>query len=136
MFFESTLNKQCCMIKLVTLICCFVLFSSYESIAVKKHKLTIIISAKNHCFYYEDDIRINEKENNFMSSSPKTMKYTIASLKTQYGSKQLYIVLKVEKMVDLNEDAKKLIKYIKNQKHHDVAPVTEYELELVHTSEK
>jgi hypothetical protein len=100
----------------------------------KKTLLKILISKTHHYYYYENELEMDGA--NFKITTYKGVIEWGDKLKREKGSDNIAFILKMQQKDSLNSDSKKLLDYVKEQKHYQIASLTEVEKEFIRVTEQ
>ena len=112
----------------------FFLFLSLLQPRVPKVELNVLISTKNNIFYYESPLK--EDASNFHVTTYKIFPDLILRIKYENHIDDLNFILKIQQKDSLNEDSRKLVEFIKQQKRYHMSKLTETDALLMKLTEQ
>lgn len=113
---------------------------SFDNVISKTHptdpaKLTVMISKANNIFYYHNELEPDAS--NFKISRPRDMENVIYAFKEwNKDSSSFIFLLKVQDQKTLNENSRKVIQLVQQQKGYSQAKLSATEAQLIALTEK
>lgn len=96
--------------------------------------LSILVSKRNFCYYYEDSLK--QDASNFKLGSERSITEFCELLKKENGEGNVFFIIKVQMPESLDAAAKSLVDYIKKQKNNSSSPIVPVETELIRITEQ
>jgi hypothetical protein len=110
------------------------LFLSFLQPKDTKVELDILVSKNNNIFFYQAPLK--NDASNFKVTTYKTFPDVILVIKSENHIGDFNFILKIQQKDSMNEDSKKLVEFIEQQKHFNLAKLTEPEALLIKLTEQ